>query len=206
MENIGKFALKLERYRYNMIASISWVIFGSIFATAVMTFNALMLLGFDWYVVFTIVPAGVVSLIVFHKVRKLVCPIDSKRWKREWIFFALPFIVSYTIVPQFLSLNDLQMSTYFSTMWYPSLGVAFLLVGLFIERKDEMLVTKTMLPAGILTLATSVPLAFLCEGVKSSYDVIAIGLIATALMLSIYTACALYGFFKGYKALFTDSA
>jgi hypothetical protein len=202
MEEVGKFALKLERYRYNLIASISWVIFGSIFAVAVMVLSALMLMGYNWSVVALLIPAGVVSLLVFHKVRRIVSPIDSKRWKREWIFFVLPFLVSYALIPQFLSLSDLQMSAYFSTVWYPSLGVAFLLVGLIIERKDEMLVTKTMLPAGVTTLTTSVPLALLCLNVRSYYDIIAVGLIATALMLSIYTACALYGFFKGYKALF----
>jgi hypothetical protein len=202
MEEVGKFALKLERYRYNLIASISWVIFGSIFAVAVMALSALMLMGYNWSVVALLIPAGVVSLLVFHKVRRIVSPIDSKRWKREWIFFVLPFLVSYALIPQFLSLSDLQMSAYFSTVWYPSLGVAFLLVGLIIERKDEMLVTKTMLPAGVTTLTTSVPLALLCLNVRSYYDIIAVGLIATALMLSIYTACALYGFFKGYKALF----
>ena len=202
MEEVGKFALKLERYRYNLIASISWVIFGSIFAVAVMVLSALMLMGYNWSVVALLIPAGVVSLLVFHKVRRIVSPIDSKRWKREWIFFVLPFLVSYALIPQFLSLSDLQMSAYFSTVWYPSLGVAFLLVGLIIERKDEMLVTKTMLPAGVTTLTTSVPLALLCLNVRSYYDIIAVGLIATAPMLSIYTACALYGFFKGYKALF----
>ncbi|WP_457548442.1 hypothetical protein [Archaeoglobus sp.] len=198
---LGNLALKLERYRYNLTASISWVIFGSIFATACMLLSSLMLFGFDSRAVLTLIPAFVISVVVYHKMRTVISPSDGKVWRRFWIFLFLPFFVFYTIIPHFLSLNELQTSAYFTTAWYPSLGVGLVLAGIFVERKDEMLVTKTMLPAGILTLTTSAPLALLCEGVRSYYDVIAVGLIATALMLSIYTACALYGFFKGYRAL-----
>jgi len=170
-----------------------------------MAFNALMLLGFGCYVIVLIL-AGIVSLVVFHKIRKIINPVrDTKwktRWKNEWIFLAAPFVLFYSVIPQFLRFSDLQIALYYSTAWYPSLGVAFLLIGAFIERKDEMLVTKTMLPAGISILATSIPLALLCESVKDYYGVMAVGLIATALMLTIYLICALYSFFKSYKALF----
>ncbi len=202
MEEIGMFALKLEKYRYNLIASISWVIFGSIFATAIMVLSALLLLGFGSYAVLTLIPAAIISFAVFHRIRKVISPADRGMWRWECVFFVLPFLVFYVLIPHFLHLSELQASAYFFTAWYPSLGVALVLVGIFIERRDEILVTKTMLPAGILTLLTSVPLELLCREVRSYCDVVAAGLIASALMLSIYTACALYGFFRGHKALF----
>jgi len=202
MEEVGRFALKLEKYRYNLITSISWVIFGSIFSAAIMVLSALLLLGFGRYAVLTLIPAAIVSFAVFHRIRKVISPADRGMWRWECVFFTIPFLVFYLLLPNFLHLSNLQAFAYFSTAWYPSLGVAFVLVGAFIERRDEMLVTKMRLPAGILILLMSAPLELVCMEVKSFCDVVAAGLIATALMLSIYTACALYGFFRGHKALF----
>jgi len=197
---LGDLALKLERYRYNLIASMGWVIFGSIFSIAVMVLSALILLKFD-YAVLVVIPAGIISLILFHRVKKLVSPIDSW-WKWVWIPLFIPFIIFYSVIPQFLNFSDLQMGAYYSTAWYPSLGVAFVIIGLSIERKDDMLVTKTMLPAGIAVILTTIPLAMLCTHVRNYIDITAMGLIAASMMLTIYISCGLYSFFRGYKVLF----
>jgi len=203
IKRLGDLALKLERYRYNLMAFLSWIVFGMIFASAIMFFNALMLLGYSWHVIFaTIVPAGIVSGAIYYKIGKIVIPKTNERWKKTWIFYALPFVLAYCVIPYFVKLTPLQYALYYSLAWYPSLGVAFVAVGVYAERKDEMLVTKTMLPAGIAMVLTTIPLAVLCKYVKDYTDVLAVGLIATAMMLIIYLICGLYSFFKSYEVMF----
>jgi MFS family permease len=203
IKRLGDPALKLERYRYNLIAFLSWIVFGMIFASAIMLFNALMLFDFTQHVIFaTIVPAGIISVILSYKIRKIVIPKTNERWKKTWIFYALSFVLAYCVVPYFVKLTPLQYSLYYSLAWYPSLGVAFVVVGVYAERRDEMLVTKTMLPAGIAMILTTIPLVVLCKYVKDYTDVLAVGLIATAMMVMIYLICAIYSFFKGYRVLF----
>jgi len=203
IKRLGDLALKLERYRYNLTEFLSWIVFGMIFASAIMFFNALMLLGYGWHVIFaTIVPAGVVSCVVYYKIRKIVIPKTNERWKKTWVFYVLPFVLAYGVIPYIVKLTPLQYALYYSLAWYPSLGVAFVAVGVYAERKDKTLVTKTTLPAGIAMILTTISLAVLCKYVKDYTDVLAVGLIATAMMLTIYLICGLYSFFKSYEVLF----
>ena len=110
----------------------------------------------------------------------------------------IPFAALYTI-PNFLNLTQLQVSLYYSLAWYPSLGIGFLLVGIFAEAKDEMLVTKSLTNAGTLMLASSIAFVPVSKLVTDYYRVIALGLIATSIMLLIYLGVFLVTFSERVK-------
>jgi hypothetical protein len=202
-KRLGELALKLEKYRYNLMASVSWVIFGMVFGSAVTLLNALFLFGLKWHgvLIATLIPAGFVSGIIYYKMAKLIAPKTDDRWKHAWVFYALPFIVAYAVIPCFVNLTPLQQALYYSTVWYPSLGIAFTSLGIYVERKDDLLVTKTLLPAGITILLSTAIIVVLGGYVKSYTDVLAVGLIATSMMLIVYLTCAVYSFFKSYRVL-----
>ena len=50
MAKLGDLALKLERYRANIIHALSWVVFGMAFSGLITLANALVLLGYHWSV------------------------------------------------------------------------------------------------------------------------------------------------------------
>ena len=68
MAKLGDLALKLERYKANIIHALSWVVFGMAFSGLITLANALVLLGYHWSV-FWISPAiaGIVGADSYPK-------------------------------------------------------------------------------------------------------------------------------------------
>ncbi len=205
IRKLGDLALKLEKYRYNLTRSLGWVIFGMLFGSAVAFFSGItILIGYRWYVVAScLILAGVVGTIVHWMFLRFVplSEVVNKRWKIGWFLFFVPFIILYTI-PSFLNLTKLQASLYYSLAWYPSLGIGFLLVGIFAELKDKTLVTRPLTYAGILITVSSIVLVLMSGFVTDYYGVLALGLIATSMMLLIYLGAFLLAFFRSSKAVF----
>lgn len=205
MRELGSLALKLERYRYNITESLAWVIFGMLFGSAIAMFNGITLLvGYYWSIMTTcLMSAGLIGAVIYRMFLRFTPPIEEtrKRWRKGWFLFFTPFIVIYILL-NFLNLTQLQASLYYSLAWYPSLGIGFLLTGIFAEAKDEMLVTKSLTCAGISILASSMAFVPLSKLVTNYYGVVALGLIATSMMLLIYLGVFLLTFFRASKAVF----
>jgi len=98
---LGDLALRLEKYRYNLIASLGWVIFGMLFGAAVMIFNGLtVLFGFNpWYVAACLISAGIIGGLAYGLFRRFIPKVRgvSKRWRIGTAFLFLPFIIAYFI-------------------------------------------------------------------------------------------------------------
>lgn len=203
MAKLGDLALKLERYRYNLIASLGWVIFGMLFASAIMIFNGLiMLLGFNpWYIAVSLISAGVLGGLTYRFFKKFMPKSERKEWKAGLIFLFLPFVVAYSVIPKLLTFTGLQESLYYSLIWYPSLGVGLLLFGLFTESKDEWLVANTSTHAGISMILSSLAFIPLASLVTDYYGVMALSLIASSIMLLVYLGAFLFSFFKASKSI-----
>ncbi len=205
MKELGDLALKIDRYRYNITSSLAWIIFGMLFGSAVAMFNGItILVGYNWLIMTAcLISAGVIGAVVYGMFLRFIPLIEEthKRWRRGRLLLFIPFVVLYAI-PEFLNLTQLQASLYYSLAWYPSLGIGLLLVGTFAEAKDKMLVTRSLTYAGILILASSIAFVPISKLVTDYYGVIALGLIATSMMLLIYLGVFLVTFFRASKAVF----
>ena len=204
----GDFAVKIERYRYNLIASMSWVIFGMLFGGAVMLFNGVtLLIGFSpLYVAVCLISAGIAGVVVFRSMWGLT-PKDretKRMWRIGWILLVLPFFVSYDIIPRFLTLLQLQQALYYSLAWYPSLGFGLILLGISAELRDRLLTTRTITLSGIAIAASSsvfIPLS----GLVTCYrDVMALNMIAGSMMILIYFGSFFVSFFRATKAFISQ--
>lgn len=191
MAKLGNLALKLERYRANIIHALSWVVFGMVFSGFITLANALVLLGYHWSVFWiSLAIAGTVGGYIFGNFCKFL-PKVKKRWKIGIPLLFIPFIVAYAFVPKFITAN----SFYFSVIWYPSLGFGLLLYGIYAER-DEI---RAMPYAGISMILSSLILIPLSNLPMNNNNILASGLICTSLMILIYFATAIYVFFKAHK-------
>jgi len=195
---LGELALKLEKYRYNIITALSWPIFGMVMSSAVLLINSLYLvgdsLGIDIppYIWILLIPAAIASGIVFGRLMKYT-PYREKKWRKAVVTMFLPFFIAY-IIP--------GSPFYYTIAWYPALGIAMLLTGILIERKSEYIVANSMTLVGLLILATSSVLLLMSKLPASKETMIATGLVAIAMMLVIYLLGALYGFSKAQRVIY----
>jgi len=202
MDDVGKLAdlaIKLEKYRYNIAASMSWVIFGMVFATVVLLNNAITLLSdfFSLPLLFvTLLSATLISATLYREFMKFA---PKRKKGTSSLNFAVPFMVAY-LVPVLFEMPPVLTACYCSIAWYPSLGAAIIVAGIR-ERGDEMLVFKPMLPAGIAIAATTPLLVYLMKFVAQWTHVMGLGLLATAMMLIAYITCALYGILRAQKVI-----
>jgi hypothetical protein len=195
---LGELVLKLEKYRYNVLMTFSWPIFGMIFGSAALLLNSAYLigksLGFEVppHVWLLMIIAGLASGLVFGKMMKYA-PYKERVWRRTVITMMTPFIVAYAIPAN---------PFYYTTVWYPALGVALLLTGLLVERRSEYLVASPMTVVGTITIATS-PILLMLSRLPTGFEtLLAAGLICTAMMLINYLIGALYGLHKAQRVVY----
>ena len=205
IRKLGDLALRLEKYRYNITVSLGWVIFGMLFgAASAMLSGIIILIGYNPLIpAICLITAGVISAVVFNMFLRFVPVVEEvhRRWRKGWILFFIPFVAFYA-TPNFLNLTPLQSSLYYSLAWYPSLGFGLLLIGIFAEAKDKMLITRSLTYAGILIAISSIAFVPISELVTDYYGVVGLGLVATSMMLLIYLGTFLVSFFRASKAVF----
>ncbi len=203
MAKLGEFALKLERYKYNMIASTSWIIYGGIFASFFVIGDALMgLFGFNPVVLATsIVGSVVVCVYIHYRFTKLIG--KFKQRSSALAVFGIAFALFYFAVPLFIKNGtNTFYAAYYSTAWYPALGISHVVLWYIWQRKDKDLVTKPSLLTGVLSLITSIPIMYNVFFVANVSNAINLGFLTIGLMLAIYLASGLWGFYKSYKVIF----
>ena len=206
----GDLTVKIERYRYNLIASTSWVLFGMLFGGAVMLFNGVtLLIGYNpLYLAACLISAGIAGAFVFRSMLRLT-PKDretKKMWRTGLILLVLPFFVTYDIIPRILTLSQLQQSLYYSLVWYPSLGFGLILLGVSAELRDKLLTTRTITLSGIAISASSAIFIPLSGLVTSCSGVMALNMIAGSMMMLIYFGSFLVSFFRATKAFTSHEA
>ncbi len=201
---LGEIALKLERYRYNIVASLGWIIFGMIIGSATALMNALLLLGYDHWVFLILLIAGLLAGFVYRYFWRFVPGVEEiyRPWKYSWVLFALPFLFSYSVIPPLLDLSGVQNALYYSLAWYPSLGVGLILAGLYVERKSRFIVTKSMTLTGVAIIVTSTVFVPFTGSVSTTYHVVALSLLADGLMMGVYLFSGLYGFVRAQKGIY----
>ena len=205
-KKLGDMALKLERYRYNIVSALGWVIFGMLFGSMTILYSSLLLFGIReyWIIGILMIAAGITGGYTYGRFWKFI-PVErevKRRWYVGVILLSIPFIVSYLMLP-FLIEDFLNSSAfYFSTAWYPSLGFGLLFNSIYSERKDKHLVTKTMSYAGILIILTST-IFLLIPTLGNAVTAIAAGLLGVSMMILIYLLCALYTFFKAQRVIYS---
>ncbi len=204
MARLGELALKLEKYKYNMTASISWIIYGGVFASVFLIGNALIgLFGFNPAVLAaSIFGSIVISVYVYSRFTRLVGKFKRGKFKGHSVVFGSIFAVFYFAIPLLIKGSNIFYAAYYSTAWYPALGVAHMVLWYVWQRKDEDLVTKPALIAGPLSLITSVPVMYGVFQVTNMSSVLNLSFLALGLMLAIYMASGLWSFYKSYKVIF----
>jgi len=140
----GELSVKMEKYRYNLISSLSWVIFGMLISGAVLLYDGIsMLTGPNSLYIAVIVVLAGIAVVIYRSMWGLA-PKDEKMkkaWRTGQLLMVLPFLLSYSVIPKFLNLTPLQQSLYYSTVWYPSLGVGLIFLGVFAELRDQLLIS-----------------------------------------------------------------
>ncbi len=201
---LGDLALKLEKYRYNVIASLAWIVFGMAIGSASVLMNAIFLFGYTRWAFLILMGAGIIAGFAYRCFWKFVPRIDEiyRMWRLSWIFFVTPFIISYAVIPVFLNLSDISYALYYSLVWYPSLGVGLIFAGIHAEKRDEFLVTRSMTLTGIAISGTSFIFIPLLGYISSFYHVVAMSLMADGLMMGIYLFSGLYGFIGAQREIY----
>lgn len=198
---LGDTAIKLEKYRYNIISALGWIIFGMIFGSMTTLGSSLILFGIRGYEILwlLVIIAGVSGGYIYHKLWRFI-PMEgsvAKRWRVGIVLLFIPLIVSYSAIP---IITKVESPLYFNTIWYPSLGFGLLLCGLYAERGSQLI--KTMPYAGILIILTSLILIPISKMPMNANTVIAAGLLCNSMMLLIYFATAIYVFFKAQRVIY----
>ncbi len=186
VKKLGEMALKLERYRYRIIKSLSWIIFGMLFASIATLCNSLQLFGASEWIWVLLIPTAILSIFLYKKFWMFIPEgFEKKKWKIIIFLLAIPFFIAYYLPPLFLKLS----SFYFSIAWYPSLGCGLLLFGLYIKSKVESYCGMTILLTSLIFLALP-------------KIALAANLLGISMMLLIYLACFLYSFLKSQRVIY----
>ncbi|MBO8181666.1 MAG: hypothetical protein H0Z28_02595 [Archaeoglobus sp.] len=199
-ERLADIATKLEKFRYNVIASLMWAMFGMVFGSALLFAGAMQLVGVaDWTINSAmLIMAGFISGLLFRRFEKFV-PLEKsirKRWHLGLLLMFIPFIISYALLPQILILG----AFYFSIIWYPSLGAGLLLWGIYVERNSQ-LVVRNLTFSGALMLLTSIVLIPLSRLEINDQIILGSNLLTISMMIAIYLAASLRGFFGAQKVI-----
>ncbi len=195
MARLGEIALKLERYRREIVRALAWVIFGMVFGSLLTLANSLILFGFGYEVFWILlVVASIIAGYVYARfLRYMPAESELKRWKKGIPLMFIPLVISYLAIPAIFHANAL----YFNTVWYPSLGVGLFLCGFIAERTS-----RPMTYTGILISVTSLILLPISK-MPSSYNVmIGAGLLCLSMMMFIYFITAIYIFFRAQRVIY----
>ena len=173
-----------------------------LFSAMSILYSSLMLFGVReyWIIMVLMAVAGGVGGYVYGRLWKYV-PLNKDiemRWRVGIILLIAPFIVSYTLLPFFITPSQF----YFSIVWYPSLGFGLLLAGIYAERKDKYLITKTMSYTGFAIVLTSTIFLPLSSFNTTFTEVIASNMLAVSMTLLIYFVTATYLFFKAQRVVY----
>ncbi len=195
---LGDLALKLERYRCLITLALSWVIFGMIFGSMLTLANSLMLLGFGFRIFWILfVVAGILSGYTYGRFLRYAPPESDIRSKRRivgLILMFIPFVIAYSVIPRIFHVNSL----YFSTAWYPSLGIGLLLCGLVAERTGG-----AMKHTGATISVTSLILIPISRMPPNFDTVIGAELLCLSMMMLIYFVTAVYIFFRAQRVVYS---
>ncbi len=183
---LGELAVKLEEYRYRILAALAWIVFGMVFGAATTLGYALVALGFGYWV-FTpaMISAGIAAGYTYGMFWKYAPPYEVG--KRDVALLIVPIAIAYVAVAL------LEQPAYFSIAWYPSLGVALLL---YYGREKLRKKFGSAVAAGTAMIVTS-PLP-----VAIASNEVAAGLLAVAMMMLIYFTTAVKTFFNAEKVLY----
>ncbi len=189
---LGEMALKLERYRREIIRALAWVIFGMVFGSIFTLANSLTLFGFGYEVFWILlVIASIIAGYVYARfLRYMPAESELKRWKKGIFLMFIPFAISYFVIPAIFHANAL----YFNTVWYPSLGIGLFLCGLYAGCRQ-------MTYTGMLTSVTSLILLPISK-MQSNNVVIGAGLLCLSMMMFIYFITAIYTFFRAQRVVY----
>lgn len=194
---LGELALKLEKYRYNIIKAFLWPIYGMLISSASILGISLFLFGkkfnFNALPIFwaMLLVAGLFGAIITMKLMKYIS-YEKKRWRRGIVMF-IPFFILYSLPGDQL---------YYMVIWYPALGLALLLTGLLVERNSELSVTNTLIFVGILILISSPILLLFWKIPLSEELMIASYLITVSLMLINYLIGTIYTLLRAERAIY----
>ncbi|RLI80043.1 hypothetical protein DRP07_09550 [Archaeoglobales archaeon] len=199
-EKLADIATKLERFRYNVIASLMWAMFGMVFGSAMLFAGAMQLIGITERTIYPamLIVAGVISGLLSTRFERFI-PLEKsirKRWHLGLLLMFIPFIISYALLPQILILG----AFYFSIVWYPSLGAGLLLYGIYVERNSQ-LVVRNLTFSGALMLLTSIVLIPLSRLEINDQIILGSNLLTISMMIAIYLAASLRGFFGAQKVI-----
>ena len=199
-ERLADIAIKLEWFRYNVIASLIWAMFGMVFGSALLFAGALQLI---WNISWTItsvmlVVAGIVGGYLFHKFWMFIPKerVVKQRWRMGLLLMFIPFIITYALIPALTPLT----SFYFSVIWYPSLGAGLLFSGLYVE-KDSQLAVRNLSFSGALMLLSALALIPISWLQPSDEVVLGANLLTISMMIAIYLIASLRGFFGAQRVI-----
>ncbi len=204
-ERLADIATKLEKFRYNMLTSMVWAMFGMIFGSVTLFAEALQLIGVADVRLTSImlIFAGFAGGFLFKKFWRYF-PEDRSirnRWHLGFILMFIPFIVSYMLIPALLS-NFLTLSGfYYSTVWYPSLGVGLFLCGIYLERMPIAPRLRSFTISGALMVLTSFALIPISYLEMNEQVILGSNLLTISMMIAIYLAASLKEFFGAQNVL-----
>ena len=84
------------------------------------------------------------------------------------------------------------------------MGFGFLLVSIFAEIRDKLLITKALTYAGLVLILSSLVFILISKFVVDYSGVNALRLIASSMMLLIYLGTFLVSFFRASKAILVE--
>ena len=198
-ERLADIATKLEKFRYNVMTSLIWAMFGMVFGSALLFAGALQLIGIAERAIYPamLIVAGIISGFLSARFGKFI-PLEKrirKRWRLGLVLTFIPFIISYTLIPQVFALG----AFYFSVIWYPSLGAGLLLCGIYVEKNS--LIVRNLTFSGILMLLSSIVLIPLSHFEITERMILGLNLLTISFMIAIYLAASLRAFFGAQKVL-----
>ncbi len=185
-KRLAELAVKLEEYRYRIVAALAWVVFGMIFGAATTLSYALAMLGLgNWVFPLAVATAGICGCYIYGRFWRFAPP---ETRGPDLMLPVLPIAVAYAL-PVFVNLPP----AYFSVAWYPALGVGLLL---YYGRKKLRAKLRPVAISGAAIIATS-PLL-----IAASSNPAAAGLLGVGMMMLIYFVTAVKTFFDAEKVLY----
>ena len=199
-ERLADIATKLERFRNNVMASLFWAMFGMVFGSALLFAGAMQLIGIAERTIYPVmlIVAGIISGFLSVRFERFV-PLEKsirKRWHLGFIPMFIPFIISYSLIPLITKVG----AFYFSIIWYPSLGAGLFIWGIYVERNSKFVV-RNLTFSGALMLLTSLVLIPLSYLEITDQMILGSNLLTISMMVAIYLAAFLRGFFGAQKVL-----
>ncbi len=194
--------MRLERYRYTLLVSFSWPIFGMAIGGVICIIDATLLISrisgvsigpYIWGIIAVPVIAGALLYGKLVKYLPKDIQIGKKQAFLQVLSLVLPFIFAYSYPSN---------PFYYCVIWYPALGVGLFLNSLILAKLTKNAISvETLRLASLLILVSSPIILYLKKFSESFYGILASGLLLNGLMILIYLIAALVSIFRAEKVV-----